>query len=272
MERPIGIFDSGIGGLTVFKSIATLLPYENLLYLGDTARVPYGTKSSQTVCRYAVQNVRFLLEQKVKLIVVACNTASAFAMAELERSFDLPIVGVIQPGVDGALAPVGGSGGFGSPRLMIGVIGTEGTIQSGVYTTEIKKRRPETHVFGVACPLFVPLVEEGMFEGEITLAVARRYLSDLSQKGIDSLILGCTHYPLLKATLRKILGDEVALIDSAEETAREVRDILREKGLLNNKNAAGRRTFFVTDHPDRFRKVGALFLGTPLEDVQQVDV
>lgn len=260
----IGIFDSGIGGLTVFKALSALLPNENLLYLGDTARVPYGTKSPRTVTRYCLQNVRFLLDRKVKLIVVACNTASAFAMTDLRRELTLPVVGVVEPGVTGALRV--------TRNGKIGVIGTEGTIQSGIYTTEIQKRGRSAKVWGTACPLFVPLVEEGLLGGEIPLAVARRYLTGITEKGIDTLILGCTHYPLLKSVIREVTGPGIELVDSAEETAQEVARLLDAKKLFNDQNRSPRGAFFVTDHPERFQKVGTMFLGTPLANVQQIDV
>lgn len=263
-DLPIGIFDSGIGGLTVFREIARLLPQEDLIYLGDTARVPYGTKSAQTVTRYALQNVRVLLERGVKMIVVACNTASAFALPTLECEFPIPILGVIRPGVEGALH-------FSRTRR-IGVIGTQGTIESGTYAKLLREANPQVQVFSTPCPLFVPFVEEGRWEGEIVEAVAKEYLQKMVEGQIDTLILGCTHYPLLKKALRKVMGPEVSLIDSAEETAREVSKILTEKKQMHHQNKNPAREFWVTDSPERFRKLGELFLGSPLKNVRHVEI
>ena len=264
-KNPIGIFDSGIGGLTVFRAVSELLPNEDLVYLGDTARVPYGTKSAATVIRYSKQIIEFLLTQKVKLVVVACNTASAFALETLQRHFHLPLLGVIRPGAEGALRV--------SSSARIGVIGTEGTIQSLAYPKLIKKLRPESHVLGQACPLFVPLVEEGRWSGEITEMVAREYLNPLLRQNIDALILGCTHYPLLRKTLQKVVGKKVSLIDSARETAREVAVLLDQKDLRRetpSKQAVYQ--FYTTDSPDRFKRVGEMFLGSTLSRIQHIEL
>lgn len=263
-NQAIGIFDSGIGGLTVFKEIAQTLPFEDLIYLGDTARVPYGTKSADTVVRYASQNVNFLLQKNVKAIVVACNTASAFALDHLQKNHQFPILGVIEPGVKGALRA--------SKTFRVGIIGTEGTIASGAYAKTIEKEKPGTFTSSQACPLFVPLVEEGWWDGDITETIAKKYLATLFAKNIDSLILGCTHYPLLKETIGKIAGPQIELIDSAQETAREVRRQLQEKDLLRKENPHPKREFFVTDSPERFRKLGKLFLKQELKDVQHVEI
>ena len=261
-ERPIGIFDSGIGGLTVFREIRKLLPRESLIYLGDTARVPYGTKSEKTVQRYARECVAFLQTKGVKLAVVACNTASAFALDPLQRELRIPVVGVIAPGAGGALAR--------TKNRRIGVIGTEGTIRSGAYPREIKKLEPKAEVTGVACPLFVPLVEEGWLEGDATRLIAEKYLHGLKQKGVDALILGCTHYPLLKPVLHAVMGG-TALIDSAEETAAEVSKILADRAIRSGGEPAPDR-FFVTDSPERFRRVGEIFMGGTLSNVTQVEL
>lgn len=263
-RRPIGIFDSGIGGLTVFKEISRILPREDLLYLGDTARVPYGTKSAETVRRYALQNVRFLLKEDVKMVIVACNTASAFALEELQKEFSIPILGVVEPGVEGALRT--------SRSKRIGVIGTEGTVSSSAYAKHLLRSDSSIFVTSSPCPLFVPLVEEGWWEGEVTEEIVRLYLKDMLKQEIDTLILGCTHYPLLKNTLQKVIGPHVALIDSAEETARIASLLLARQNLMRAENRNPRREFFVTDSPERFRRLGHLFLNEPLKDVRHVEI
>ena len=263
-NSPIGIFDSGIGGLTVFREIAKILPQEDLIYLGDTARVPYGTKSSETVTTCSLQNVEFLAGKKVKMVVVACNTASAFALPALQQKNKIPILGVIEPGAQGALKV--------SRTKRIGVIGTEGTIRSEAYAERIKTQDESAFVVSTACPLFVPLVEEGWLEGEIVEKIAGHYLKDLLLANIDSLILGCTHYPLLKRALKKSVGSKIALIDSAEETALSVQALLQKTKLIRNENKKPLREFYVTDSPERFRRVGEIFLKTPLTDVQRVEL
>ena len=257
-EKAIGVFDSGIGGLTVLKEIVRLMPGEDTVYLGDTARVPYGTKSRETVLRYAREDARFLSGFDIKIMVVACNTASAYAASELDRRMDIPVVGVIEPGARAAAKAAGGR--------PIGVIGTEGTIRSGAYREAIKAIDPGAEVIERACPLFVPLAEEGITEGPLAELAARRYLEDLS--GVGTLVLGCTHYPLLKKTISKVMGPRVTLIDSALSTALEVKKILSEMGLEARKDNGARRRFFVTDSPGRFRKVGGLFFGSELDGVE----
>lgn len=261
-DGPLGIFDSGIGGLTVFCEIERSLPSEDLIYLGDTARVPYGTKSAATVTRYAVQGVEFLLRHKVKLIVVACNTASALSLPELQKRFPVPILGVIGPGAKGALKV--------SRSYRIGVIGTEGTIRSEAYPRAVVAQEPRAVVTSKACPLLVPLVEEGWLTGEVTERTCHQYLEKILLEKTDTLILGCTHYPLLKKVLQQVVGPKVNLIDSGEEAAGEVKSLLRKKGLLRKENGNPRREFFVTDSPERFRRVGELFLKQPLRDVHPV--
>lgn len=260
-HNPIGIFDSGIGGLTVFQAIRRQLPAENLIYVGDTARVPYGTKSPETVTRYSRDIVQFLLKQRVKMIVVACNTASAFALPALEQELSIPILGVIKAGVQGGLKA--------SRQQKLGVIGTEGTIRSGSYETEIRKWEPNTQVTSLACPLFVPLVEEGWMETEAAALVTGTYLGPLRGK-IDALILGCTHYPLLKKVIQRVMGPAVTLIDSAEETACAVTALLTERQWAKE-SGPGSEQFFVTDSPERFLKVGKLFVDQ-LERVEKVDL
>lgn len=260
-ERAIGVFDSGVGGLTVLKEILRLLPDEQLLYLGDTARVPYGTKSPATVRRYALEAAAFLSRRQVKMLVVACNTASSVALTALEERFNVPVIGVIEPGARRAVAATRSG--------RIGVIGTEGTVKSGAYARAIKALAPHVQVLTAACPLFVPLVEEGWLDHAVTRMVAREYLAPLVEQGIDTLVLGCTHYPLLKPTLHKVLGDAVRLIDSAEATAALVADLLRNRNHVRAGQPAGPE-FFVTDVPDRFRQVGGAFLGRALNRVEQV--
>ncbi len=260
--RAIGIFDSGVGGLTVFKEVAKLLPNENLIYLGDTARVPYGTKSVRTVQRYAIEAAEFLVDQGVKLLIVACNTASAVALPLLRERFNLPVIGVIEPGARRAAA---------SMNRRIGVIGTEGTINSGRYPEAIKQLLPEAEIFSVACPLFVPLAEEGWADHEIARLTACEYLQPLITARIDTLVLGCTHYPLLRRTLTKVLGPTVVLVDSAEETAKTVWKLFEEQGLTHPEHG-GSRSFYVTDVPTRFENVGRAFLGRQLTRVEQVQI
>lgn len=263
-ERAIGVFDSGVGGLTVFRELRRCLPGEDLVYLGDTARVPYGTKSAPTVCRYAVEAGNFLLQQQVKLIVVACNTASAVALDLLAAQFDVPIVGVIEPGSRRALEV--------SRHGRIGVIGTEGTIRSQAYEKAIRAGRADVTVTVAACPLFVPLAEEGWADHPVATMAAEDYLAPLLRQDIDTLVLGCTHYPLLKSTLQKIIGDGVVLIDSAEETAKTVAVLLRQHNLQRQESHRGAERYFVTDIPDRFRKVGGTFLGGSLDNVMTVAI
>src|SRR3954463_1737479 len=222
---PIGIFDSGVGGLTVARQIHRVLPHEDLIYLGDTARVPYGTKSPSTVVRFACEDSQFLLQQNVKAVVVACNTCSAWALPILEKKFQVPIFGVITPGVLAALEK--------SKTKRIGIIGTNATIRSKAYSNGIIARCDTAKVFARACPLLVPLVEEGWINHPVTQAVLREYLTPMLRQKIDTLILGCTHYPLLKAAIRKIVGSNVALVDSAESCAKYVRERLERKRLLN---------------------------------------
>ncbi len=258
-DSPIGVFDSGIGGLTVLKEIIRQLPYEDTVYLGDTARVPYGTKSKETVIRYSLENSAFLLAQGVKLIVAACNTASAYAVGELSDRLNIPVTGVIEPGARAALGA--------SPSGRIGVIGTEGTIGSHAYSRIIKAIRPGASVFEKACPLFVPIVEEGFLEEEATELIVERYLGDLRDHDIDTLVLGCTHYPLLSGPISRAMGPGVRLIDSASATAKVVREVLLAQGLEAKKDrGSASHRFFVTDSPGRFQRVGRIFFGEHLPE------
>ncbi|GAB6082868.1 glutamate racemase [Desulfuromonas carbonis] len=260
-ERAIGIFDSGVGGLTVLKEIGRQLPGEALVYLGDTARVPYGTKSPATVLRYALEAAAFLVRQQVKMLVVACNTASSVALEELEQRFSLPVVGVIEPGAERAVAL--------TRSRRVGVIGTEGTVKSGAYSRAIQARDPQIAVTSVACPLFVPLAEEGWAGHPVAREIASEYLASLIDHRVDTLVLGCTHYPLLKPVLHQVLGPAVELVDSAEETARLVATLLDSLHLRRQGPPLPSR-YFVTDVPTRFERVGGEFLGAPLAGVEQV--
>jgi glutamate racemase len=262
-ERAIGVFDSGVGGLTVLKELARLLPHEELIYLGDTARVPYGTKSATTVTRYAQEAASFLAALGVKALVVACNTASAVALPTLEARFGVPVFGVINPGAARAVQL--------TRTGRVGVIGTEGTIKSSAYTRAIHHLNPALEVRVAACPLFVPLAEEGWAEHPITHLVIQEYLAPLVDEDIDALVLGCTHYPLLKTLLGDFFGPDVALVDSAQETAALVARVLAERHLLR-RSPPGPHRFFVTDVPERFERVGGAFWGNPLADVKQVEI
>lgn len=262
--RPIGIFDSGVGGLTVTGAIFHALPRESTLYFGDTARVPYGPKSPETVRRYSLEILHWLVGQGVKLVTVACNTSTAHALEVLKAESPVPVVGVIEPG---ARAAVGAS-----KTGRIGVIGTAGTVASGAYTRAIRALRPDAQVEAAACPLFVPLVEEGWFDHPATELVAREYLAPLIAARVDAVVLGCTHYPLLKPLLARVLGPGVTLVDSAEETARAVARVLGEQGLAEPKGAPLTHRFAVSDDPARFQTVGSRFLGERLAGVEVVSV
>src|SRR2546423_516944 len=297
---PIGIFDSGVGGLTVYRALHEQLPNERFIYLGDTARVPYGTKSLATVERYAVENARFLARHGIKMLVVACNTASALALPAIRSALKVDVVGVIGPGARAAVEehlspplprdpsrdtrlrtsvsghrPDGDSSG---PR--IGVIATESTVQSGAYAAAIKKADPNAGVIERACPLFVPLAEEGWSDNEVTLTIAANYLADLRAK-IDTLVLGCTHYPILRQVIQETVGEDVKLIDSGEATALEVKTLLKEKGLarLTPPTGALERQlcddldhFYVTDAAERFARVAERFLGAKPSRLEAVEV
>jgi glutamate racemase len=262
--KAIGIFDSGVGGLTVLGEIMRTLPQEDTIYLGDTARFPYGTKSPETVIRFARQIASFLVKKDIKLLVVACNTASAAALDVLQAEFPIPVVGVIEPGALQAVSV--------TRNGKIGVIGTSGTIRSSAYTKAIKQINPDIEVVTTACPMFVPLAEEGWWDNEVARLTAATYLQDMKAHGIDTLVLGCTHYPLLKGIISEVMGDGVKLVDSAEEAARVVRDILAAKGETRPEQEKGNHHFFVTDVPAGFIRVGNRFLGGALGDVYQVNL
>src|SRR5438477_10924645 len=258
----IGIFDSGVGGLTVLHALLEALPGEHLIYLGDTGRYPYGTKSAETVTRYSVENVEFLIAKGVKLLVVACNTASAVALDTLEARFAVPIVGVIEPGARAAAER--------TRNGRVGVIGTEATIASGAYTNALRALRPGVEIYTRPCPLLVPLAEEGWVDGAIPRGVVETYLATLRKSGIDTLVLACTHYPLLRAVIAEVMGDGVTLVDSAEETARAVSALLAARGLARA-GRDGSTSFFVTDVPDRFIRIGQRFLGARVDSAVRLE-
>jgi len=263
-EMPIGIFDSGIGGLTVLKEILAELPRESTLYLGDTARVPYGIRSPETVTRYSFETTRFLSSKGIKMLVVACNTVSSISLEAIRSFLTVPAVGVIEPGAKAAVSS--------TRNKRVGVIGTEATIRSQSYTRAIRTIDSGIEVFGLACPLFVPLVEEGWTEGAIAELTAERYLKEMKGKGIDTLVLGCTHYPLLKDVLKATMGGNVTLIDSAVEVAREIKTILSQMSLLSTGAGAALRRFYVTDSPKKFKDIGERFLGTEIAYIRKIEL
>ena len=264
MQKAIGIFDSGIGGLTVLKELAAALPRENTIYLGDTARVPYGIRSPETVTRYSFENTQFLLAQEIKMLVVACNTASAVSLDAVKKEFPLPVIGVLEPGARAAAAA--------TRTKKVGVIGTEATIGSGAYERAITRLGGGIEVISKACPLFVPLAEDGWVDNDVAALTAERYLSFFRTTGIDTLVLGCTHYPLLKGVISRAVGPGVALIDSATETAKEVASVLDKLKWQRPGTEAVVRKYFVTDTPARFEKLGKLFLGDDRLTAEQVKV
>lgn len=264
-HSPIGVFDSGVGGLTVLKALIERLPLESTVYLGDTARVPYGTKSGEVVTKYSLANADVLLEYGVKLLVVACNTASAVALPALREALPIPVVGVIAPGA--ALAAHTTKTG------KIAVIGTPGTIASGAYQQALASIRTGLEVHTQACPLFVPLAEEGWTEGQVPSLVAEQYLTrGLLGAGVDTLVLGCTHYPLLADVIQRVVGPGVTLVDSARATADRVAEVLDERDLLKKERLATERHYLVTDTPNRFIEVGARFLGHSIAGARQIDL
>jgi glutamate racemase len=274
---PIGIFDSGVGGLTVYRALHEHLPNERFVYLGDTARVPYGTKSLATVERYAIENARFLTAHGIKLLVVACNTASALALPAIRASLDIDVVGVIGPG---ARAAVIERAGRARTQARIGVVATESTVQSGAYTAAIKKANANATVVERACPLFVPLAEEGWADNDVARMIAETYLQDL-RANIDTLVLGCTHYPILREVIQQTVGDGVQLIDSGEATAVEVKSLLNEKdlarltmptGALERQLCDDLDHFYVTDAAERFSRVAERFLGAKPSRLEAVEV
>lgn len=261
-DAPIGIFDSGLGGLTVAQQVMQALPHEHLIYFGDTARYPYGSKSAEIVRRYALEDAQFLVDKGVKMLVVACNTVASTAMETLREQFDLPLVGVIEPGAQRAAQQ--------TRNRKVGVIGTDATIASGAYTRALKRLLKGVEVYTRACPLFVPLAEEGWTDNDVAEQTAGAYLNSLRRSGIDTLLLGCTHYPLLEVVIGRVMGEAVTLVDSARTTAAAVVDLLDERGLARRRGE-GSISFFVSDVPDRFVKVGARFMGQKVESAVRIE-
>ena len=265
-NAPIGVFDSGIGGLTVAREIMRNLPTEKIVYFGDTARVPYGSKSRQTVLRYSRQIIRFLMEQNVKAIVIACNTASAFALHTVREEFDIPIIGVIKAGAQVAAAA--------TRNYRIGVIGTEGTIRSRIHESVLRSLDPRITVFGKPCPLFVPLVEEGWLHDAVTVQVATRYLDELRDLEIDTLILGCTHYPLLRSTIHQVMGERVRLVNPAYETALELKALLQQEDMSSTlaEHEDFPYRFYVSDLAERFQSFASSILPIDVTSAVKVDI
>ncbi len=260
-SSPIGIFDSGVGGLTVFKEVRKLLPFEDMVYLGDTARVPYGTKSQEVVIKYSIQNAEFLLSKGVKTIIVACNTASAASLPYLKDHFpEVEIIGVISPVVRYIKTNL-------HSLTKVAVVGTKTAITSGAYQRALQEALPGVKVLSKPCPLFVPLVEEGMFDHRVTDAVIDMYLSEIREAKVGAVILGCTHYPMLKKPLQKYFGEKVAVIDTAFHTAVSLDSVLCEKSLKNDRSVDGRNEFYVTDSVESFKKTAELFLKFSVDQV-----
>lgn len=259
-SQAIGIFDSGIGGLTVMKQIMQKLPNEKLIYFGDTARLPYGEKSPETILRYSIENAIFLMEYKIKLLVIACNTASAYSVQKLKQILSIPIVDVIQPGADFAVAA--------TRNQKIGILGTRATITSGIYKHEIEKRLPSAEVHAIACPLLVPLIEEHFFNHPATELIIREYLTPLKEHHIDTLLLGCTHYPLLREMMQKEIGPNVSVIDSGLTCAEQVSLTLDNYDLHNSQSIKPVHQYFVSDYPEKFRKHSCKFLGQEIQTVE----
>lgn len=263
-NRPIGIFDSGIGGLTVLKELVEQLPNEEILYFGDTARIPYGTKSKEAVIKYSFQCIRFLLSKNVKAIIIACNTASAVALEPALKEFDIPIIGVVESGAKAAVKE--------TQNGKIGVIGTTGTINSQAYQREIRLLNSVSEVIGQACPLFVQIVEDGWEDTEVARLTAEKYLIDMKEHDIDTLVLGCTHYPILRYTLTKVLGSEVRLVNPAYETAKEAKEMLTERKLLSESVEGGNVKFYVSDDPEKFRRIGGNMLNRNIASVNKIEI
>lgn len=259
-NKAIGVFDSGLGGLTVVKELKKVLPHERIVYFGDTARVPYGNKSKEVILRYSREIANFLKKQDVKMIVIACNTASAFALKELQEELEIPVIGVIEAGAKMAV----------SVSENIGVIGTKGTVSSKAYYNAIKKLKIGSNVYQKACPLFVPLIEEGLADDPVTMEIIKRYLDEMDEM-IDTLVLGCTHYPLISKAISRVTGDRIKLINPAEETAKEVKNTLKDLK-INSSSRENEDLFFVSDAPENFKELGELFLGFELESLQEINL
>jgi glutamate racemase len=263
-QKPVGVFDSGVGGLTVVSQIFRQLPNEQVIYFGDMGRTPYGIRSAEVIKKFSRQNVNFLLEQDVKFIVVACNTASALALNYIERIFSIPMMGVIEPGARAAAQY--------TQNNRIGVIGTEATIGSSSYTKALLKINPKLEVFGLACPLFVSLAENGYVDKPATQLIAEDYLVPIRDKNIDTLVLGCTHYPPLKGIIGKVMGESVRLVDSADETAKTVKKMLAELGLTNDSGKKPVHKFYVSDTPEKLKAISGYFVDQPIDKVEMIDI
>lgn len=264
MNSPIGVFDSGLGGLTVMKEITKILPNEDIIYFGDTAHVPYGNKSKATIQRFSLEIARFLMQHKIKMLVVACNTASSYAVKTLRKNFSIPIIGVVEPGVTAAIKA--------SRSSRIGVIGTKGTISSDAYQNRLLNIDKSIKVYAKPCPLFVPLVEEGWLNNKIVYEIAEYYLKDFRTKNIDTLILGCTHYPLLKNVIAKIMGKDVTIVDSAKQTAYRVNEMLKKSDLVANKRRKSIYKFYVSDDANKFKVNGGKFFGREIANVKKISL
>jgi len=259
-ELPIGVFDSGVGGLTVVRALIERLPSEHIRYFGDTARVPYGVKSAETIIHYAAQITDYLIERQVKLLIVACNTMAAVAINEIRQRSNVPVLDVIEAGAEAASLQ--------TRNGRVGVIGTLATMDSGAYERAIRRHHPEVSIYSQSCPLFVPLVEEGWLDHPVTRLTAREYLSPLLTAGIDTLVLGCTHYPLLQPVLQEVAGPDIRLVDSAHTTAERAAQQLADAGLLNTGSQPAGHHYTITDVPQRFRRIGERFLNRPLDSLE----
>lgn len=263
-NAPIGVFDSGIGGMTVVRELISQLPSEQIIYYGDTARVPYGNKSPETILGYSLQIAKFLQSKGVKAILIACNTASAIALEALQRELDIPVAGVVEPGACAAAAA--------TQNGKIGVIATRATISSGIYESYLKKTNPDIEIFKQPCPLFVPLVEEGWIDDEVTDIVIHRYLDGLVEKNIDALVLGCTHYPLLRERIQAAVGNGITLVNPAYESAKAFKQLLEERGLLCSSQKHAPHSFYVSDSVDKFRSFANSIMGFEILDENAVTV
>lgn len=258
-QQAIGIFDSGIGGLTVLRALQESLPNEKMIYFGDTARQFYGEKSAETVLRYSIENAIFLMDHSIKMLVIACNTASAVSVARLRNIFNIPVIGVIEPGAEAAL--------HASPQKRIAVLATRGTIRSSAYQNQIKALASEAFILPLECPLLAPLVEEGMHEHPASRLILEGYLKPLKGHSVDTILLGCTHYPLLKELIQEVVGPNIAIIDSATTCAEQVKAVLQERKLQSNSSTLTPARYFVSDNPEKFKQLGERFLKKPLDDV-----
>lgn len=264
-NRAIGVFDSGLGGLTAVKELMQILPNESIIYFGDTGRVPYGTRSNETIIKYVRQDIKFLLTHQVKAIVAACGTASSVALEQLKKEFSIPLIGVLEPVCQAAVAK--------TKNKKIGVLGTPGTINSGSYKKGIESLMPEATIFQQACPMFVPLVENGYLESEATYIIAKEYLEEFIKNKVDTIILGCTHYPLLEKVITNIVGKNVSIINAGYETALYTKNILAKNKMLSDNSDIGNNQYYVSDDKEKFSHLGGMFLGCPIEsEVKKIDI